>query len=144
MLRRFGCIWHTLPSPPHQQCRHTKKKSTQSCQMMPHIKMVVDLIEHSNTINEEADEKIEPPAKHSLRMRRSSSLSAPSSTRLWTKRRYRTIMQTSQNLSILTAPIMLCNQYLSNYKMNLTHHCQHFHVQQYLISQTLQLPIQHI
>jgi len=45
-----------------------KKKSTQSCQMMPHIKMVVDLIEHSNTINEEADENIEPPAKHSLEL----------------------------------------------------------------------------
>ena len=76
---------------------------------------------------------------------RSSRLPRPSSrTRLGRrKRRRRTIMQPSQNLSVVPTPIMLRNQCLPNYKMNLTHHCQHFHFQQWLISQTLQLHSTH-
>ncbi len=71
---------------------------------------------------------------------RSSYLLRPSSTRLVRmKRRPRTIMQPSQNSSVLTTPIMLRNQWLPYYKMNFTHHCQHFYFQQFLISQTLQL-----
>ena len=82
-----------------------------------------------NTIQEEADEDVEPLTDYSLALKDKVITCVEAYEHKIgeaEERRRRTIMQPSEKSSVLATPIILRNQCLSNYnKMNdPTHHCQ--------------------
>jgi hypothetical protein len=94
--------------PPHQQLCPQTKNSTQCCQRMPRINLVVDSIERLNTIKEEADEDVEPPTEHSLALEDKVITFVEALTALLLRMHICVHLYNKLRARLVTFPILIC------------------------------------